>query len=85
MLDGRGRALASGATVWAQSPGFRSLLLDRRRTADLYDQAGEAAERIGATWVQCTDADGVRFTKSDDPAAPPASLGETALVGGALA
>src|SRR5205823_6510998 len=29
--------------------------------------------------------DGLRLAKSDDPAAPPASLSETALVGGALA
>jgi serine/threonine-protein kinase len=85
ILDGRIRALTSGAAVFAQDPKFKALLLDSARSpADLLDRAGEAAQRIGATWVQITDADGIRLAKSDEPSAPNASLAETSLVGGAL-
>jgi len=84
LLDLRTRALASGAMVFAQRPGFRSLVLSGTAAADLLDQAQEAKENVGATWVQITDDGGVRLAKSDEPAAPRVSLGETALVGGAL-
>jgi serine/threonine-protein kinase len=84
LLDGRTRALASGAEVFARDRNFGSLLLHDSASADLLDQAQEAADQIGATWVQLTDRDGVRLAKSDEPGAQRVSLGETALVGGAL-
>jgi len=84
LLDGRERALTSAALVFAQNPSFRSLVL-ARRPPDLLDQAEEAVQRTGATWVQIADADGVRLAKSDEPAAPPATLAGMALVNGALA
>ena len=84
LLDGRERALGSAALVFVQDPGFRALVLDRR-PADLLDQALEAQQRTGASWVQLTDADGVRVARSDEPTAPPVQLAGTALVAGALA
>jgi eukaryotic-like serine/threonine-protein kinase len=84
LLDGRERALTSAALVFAQNPSFRALVL-ARRPPDLLDQAEEAVQRTGATWVQIADADGLRLAKSDEPAAPLATLAGTALVGGALA
>jgi eukaryotic-like serine/threonine-protein kinase len=84
LLAGRERALASGALVFAQNPLFRGLVLARGE-ADLLDQAVEATQRTGATWVQIADSAGVRLAKSDEPAAPPVTLAGTALVGGALA
>ena len=84
LLDGRERALASAALVFAQNPLFRGTVLARNQ-ADLLDQAIEATQRTGATWVQIADSAGVRLAKSDEPAAPPVTLAGTALVGGALA
>ena len=83
LLDGRSLAVEGGALVFAESPAFRALVL-ARRPPDLLDQAVEAAQRTGATWVQITDAEGVRLAKSDEPAAPAATLAGTALVGAAL-
>ena len=84
LLDGRERALASAALVYAQNPLFRGTVLARNQ-ADLLDQAVEATQRTGATWVQIADSAGVRLAKSDEPAAPSVTLAGTALVGGALA
>ena len=84
LLAGRERALAGAVDVFAQNPAFRALLLDGR-VEDLRDQALEAAERTGATWVQVVDSQGVRVARSDDPTAPRASLGGSVLVAGALA
>jgi len=83
LLDGRTSALTSGVTVFAQAPELRSLLM-HERPADLHDRALETAQRIGATWVQITDRDGLRLAKSDDPGAPIESLAGSALVGAAL-
>ncbi|HJR41050.1 MAG TPA: protein kinase [Gemmatimonadaceae bacterium] len=83
LLDGRERSLASGALVFAQGPVFRSLVIDAR-PEDLRDQAAEAVERIGATWVQITDGNGVRLAKSDEPTAAADTLSGSALIGGAL-
>jgi eukaryotic-like serine/threonine-protein kinase len=86
VLEGRRQALAAGTAVFAQDPKFVALVADSARLdVDVRDRATEAAERLGATWVQIVDADGLRLAKSDDPTAPVVSLGETALVGGALA
>ncbi len=83
LLHTRERTLTAGALVFAQNPSFRALVL-ARSPADLFDQANEAAERIGATWTQITDAQGVRLAKSDEPTAAPLTLAGTALIGGAL-
>lgn len=83
LLHARERSLTAGALVFAQNPSFRSLVLSKS-PADLFDQANEAAERIGATWAQITDEQGVRLAKSDEPTAARMSLAGTALVGGAL-
>jgi HAMP domain-containing protein len=83
-LEGRERGLASGVLVFAQNPPFRSLVIEGRRE-DMLDQALEAAEQIGASWVQITDGRGVRLAKSDDPSAPAETLAGSSLIGGALA
>ena len=62
LLDGRERSLASGALVFAQGPVFRSLVIDAR-PEDLRDPAAEAVQRIGATWVQITNENGVRLAQ----------------------
>ncbi len=84
LLEARERALTSGALVFAQNPTFRALLLEQQ-PEDLLDQAMEATERTRASWVQITNAEGVRLAKSDEPSALPLELGATALVRGALA
>ena len=83
LLRTRERTLTAGALVFAQNPSFRALVL-AKSPADLFDQANEAAERIGATWTQITDGQGVRLAKSDEPTAAPVTLAGTALIGGAL-
>ncbi|MEJ7810876.1 MAG: protein kinase [Gemmatimonadaceae bacterium] len=86
ILNGRERRIASAALVFVQSPSpaFRKLLVEKR-PEDLHDQATEAVERIGAAWVQFTDAEGVRLARSDDPAAPADTLTGSALIAAALA
>ena len=83
LLDGRARALESGALVFAQGPVFRSLVIEQR-PEDLLDQSLEAVERTGASWVQIVNDSGVRLAKSDEPTAPPLPLGGSALIAGAL-
>lgn len=82
-LDARRRALQGTAEIFAKDPNFRSLVQSRNKLADLLDQTIEAQQRIGADWVQVTDAAGVLLAKSDEPGASPDTLGG-ALIGGAL-
>jgi serine/threonine-protein kinase len=82
-LSARARSLQSAAQVFALNPVFRSLVLDER-PGDLLDQAIEAADRIGASWVQIVSASGVRLAKSDDPTAPRSVLAGSALISEAL-
>jgi len=82
-LDARARGLLDAARVFAQIPEFRSLIANGS-PADAADQAREAAERLGAGWVQLTDARGVRLAKSDEPNARADALGGTALIRRAL-
>jgi serine/threonine-protein kinase len=84
MLRARERELASGALVFAQNPRFWPAV-QRRQSENTLDQAQEAAQRIGASWVQIIDAQGMRLAKSDEPTAPLIELSGSALVGGALA
>lgn len=84
LLREREAGLARAAQVFAQNPNFRSLLLGGR-PEDLYDQAVEAAERTGASWVQVTDSVGLRLAKSDEATAPAILLAGSALIAGALA
>jgi serine/threonine-protein kinase len=67
LLAGRGRSLAGGARVFVQSPYFRALVADGRRD-DIVDQAFEAAEQLGASWVFITNERGTLLAKSDEPA-----------------
>ena len=82
-LEGRERELAGAALVFTQNPDFR-VLVESRRTSDVFDQSVVAAQQIGATWVQITDAEGVRLAKSDEPAAEQHALGGSMLIAGAL-
>ncbi len=83
LLDGREGALIRGAQVFAQNPSSWPLLIERR-PEDMLDLAIEATQRIGASWVQIVDEQGVRLAKSDEPTAPAAALSSSALIGGAL-
>ncbi len=83
LLDNREQSLARAADVFVQNPIFRSLVLSQN-TDDLRDQAGEAADRIGATWIQIVSASGDRLARSDDLAAPRVSLMGSALIARAL-
>ena len=82
-LEGRERQLASAALVFVHSPDFR-VLVESRRTSDVFDQSVVAAEQIGASWVQITDAEGIRLAKSDEPAADQTSLAGSMLIASAL-
>jgi eukaryotic-like serine/threonine-protein kinase len=83
LLDGREHGLMRGAQVFVKNPSAWPLLMERR-PEDMLDLAIEAADRVGATWVQITDDRGVRLAKSDEPTAAPVSLSSSALIGGAL-
>ncbi|MGH7720691.1 MAG: protein kinase domain-containing protein [Gemmatimonadaceae bacterium] len=83
LLDGRERSLESAALVFAQSPAFRAVIL-QKRPEDVLDQSTEAVQRTGATWVQITDEQGVRLARSDEPTAPPEQLAGSTLISGAL-
>ncbi|HEU5169607.1 MAG TPA: protein kinase [Gemmatimonadales bacterium] len=82
-LQGDRRSLARGAAVFAQNPNFRALL-ENPGPGDMLDQSLEAAELLGASFVQITDGQGVRLARSDEPAAPPAPLAGSPLIAGAL-
>jgi serine/threonine-protein kinase len=84
-LDARRRALQGSADIFAKDPNFRSLVQSKTKLGDLLDQVIEAHERIGADWVQVTDAAGTLLAKSDDPGAEPSDLSGSALISGALA
>ena len=83
LLEGREHGLMRGAQVFVKNPSAWPLLIERR-PEDVLDLAVEAADRIGASWVQITDDRGVRLAKSDEPTAAPVSLSSSALIGGAL-
>jgi serine/threonine-protein kinase len=83
LLSGQQQTLMRGATTFAQSSVFRDLVL-QAKPGTLSDQAREAADRAGATWVQIVDFAGVRLARSDMPAAPPVSLAQSPLIAGAL-
>jgi serine/threonine-protein kinase len=83
LLDEREAGLARATQVFAQNPNFRSIVLSGR-PQDVLDQSIEAAQRVGAQWVQVTDSAGIRLAKSDEPAAPPSPLAGSALIAGAL-
>jgi len=83
LLEGREHGLMRGAQVFAQNPESRALVM-AGRPEDVLDVAIEAVQRTGSSWVQITDASGVRLAKSDEPTAPPIPLSSSALIGGAL-
>ena len=84
-LAGRQRAMLNGARAFVQPSPFYSLFAsDSIQREDILDQAIQAAQLSGATWVQMTDGQGVRLAKSDDPAAPADTLAGSALIGRAL-
>ena len=82
-LQGDRRSLAQSATVFAQNPNFRALL-ENPAPGDMLDQSLEAAHLLGATFVQITNADGVRLARSDEPQASAANLAGSPLIAGAL-
>ncbi len=77
------RSLAQSAAVFAQNPNFRALL-ENPAPGDMLDQSLEAAHLLGATFVQITNASGVRLARSDEPQAPHALLAGSPLIAGAL-
>ena len=83
MLDGRQQALARSARTFADNPRFRDLVL-HAKPGSVIDQAVEAQDRIGASWVQITDSTGMRLARSDQPSAPSVSLASSPLVRKAL-
>ena len=83
LLEGREHGLMRAAQVFVKNPSAWPLLMDRR-PEDVLDLAVEAADRVGASWVQITDDRGVRLAKSDEPTAAQVSLSSSALIGGAL-
>lgn len=82
-LSERGKSLRRNAETFVDGPDFRSLI-ETKKSNDVLDQSQEAADRIGADWVQITDALGVRLAKSDQPGAPADTLSASALIGTAL-
>ena len=82
-LADRRSDLQGQATVFVQSAPFVSIVASRL-PGDALDQSIEAVARIGADWVQITDAQGLRLAKSDDPGAPADDLSQSGLIGGAL-
>ena len=82
-LDGRQQALARSARTFADNPRFRDLVL-HAKPGSVIDQAVEAQDRVGASWVQITDSAGVRLARSDQPSAPSVSLASSPLVRKAL-
>jgi serine/threonine-protein kinase len=83
ILDGRQQALARSARTFAENPRFRDLVL-HAKPGSVIDQAVEAQDRIGASWVQITDSAGMRLARSDQPSAPSVSLASSPLVRKAL-
>ena len=82
-LQGDRRSLSQSAAVFVQNPNFRALL-ENPAPGDMLDQSLEAAHLLGATFVQITDASGVRLARSDEPQAPPVQLARSPLIAGAL-
>jgi serine/threonine-protein kinase len=71
--------------VFAQGPYFRALVAKQGAPhEELLDQAFEAADLLGASWVFIVDARGRLLAKSDEPAAMGTELGGVPLVAGAL-
>ncbi len=83
LLAGRGRSLAGGARVFVQAPYFRALVAGGRRD-DVLDQAFEAADQLGASWVFVTDEQGTLLAKSDEPAVQGTPMSNVPLVSRAL-
>jgi serine/threonine-protein kinase len=82
-LQGDRRSLSQSAAVFVQNPNFRALL-ENPAPGDMLDQSLEAAHLLGATFVQITDASGVRLARSDEPQAAPVLLARSPLIAGAL-
>ena len=82
-LESRQRTLRGQAQTFVQGTAIRSFV-EQRQFGNVADQATEAVQQTGATWVQVTDAIGVRLAKSDDPGAPADTLSGSALICGAL-
>ncbi len=83
VLASRDSALARSAEVFVKSAPFRAIVEQKNRPS-AGDQANEAAEVIGATMVQITDAEGILLARSNDPTAAADTLAQSALIGGAL-
>ena len=82
-LQGDRRSLSQSAAVFVQNPNFRALL-ENPAPGDMLDQSLEAAHLLGATFVQITDASGVRLARSDEPQAALVQLARSPLIAGAL-
>jgi len=82
-LEGDRSSLSRSAAVFVQNPNFRALL-ENPAPGDILDQSLEATHLLGATFVQITDAMGVRLARSDEPQARPVPLAGSPLIAGAL-
>lgn len=82
-LEGGAKGLLDASATFAENPQFRSIV-ETRQGANVLDQAQEAATSLNATWVQITDAYGVRIAKSDDPGAPEVDMSGSAEIAFAI-
>jgi len=82
-LEGDRSSLSQSAAVFVQNPNFRALL-ENPAPGDILDQSLEATHLLGATFVQITDATGIRLARSDEPQARPVQLAGSPLIAGAL-
>jgi len=86
-LASRSHALQQVGRVLGQIPAYISYVEQSLRSGDrssLLDFAGEMRSQAGAGWVLVTDQTGVLQASTRSPDAYGDSLGESALVGGAL-
>ena len=82
-LAGRASSLQGAAEAFASNPQFRSRV-EARVLGDVLDQTNVLAAEMGATWVQITDADGIRLAKSDEAGAEARDMSGSPLIGSAL-
>jgi serine/threonine-protein kinase len=76
--------IATIARVFFTNPDYRAKLEQNVDSADYLDLTRTVVDETGASWVQLTDANGIRLARSDQPGAPVADLSESPIVANAL-
>lgn len=77
-------ALANRVRAYADVADYRARVEAPTDSGDYLDYVEEAAEQMGAQWVQLISREGVRLAKSDDPSASRDTLLGSPLVRSAL-